>query len=408
MISVLLFSSIIALNYFTDPYLLHGIKRINGFNKIKPAAGSHSSQSKIHLAHKADINLLIIGNSRPEMGIDPDHFFFKKNNLKAYNLAQPGSTLNTQYGYAMDILREKNIKIILIAVDFIDFLTPKKTMSDPYQWPPQKTSANKRQKFNWDGSVNTDYRYQYFKDIYLPLISLDTLQDSLRTLFNQRDNSSDLLNNGFNPAKDMEQITHTDGVKTLFKQKIPQVITSFTSQDWKTNTPGYNWSPDFNKLQFLLDYLQDKGIETKVFINPYHMQYLEIIENSGLSEEFAIWKKQLVRIVANTGKDGKITLWNFSDPDNYITEPMLNAGQIPLKWFWEPAHYRKELGNLMINTLFADHKPSMKNPKQFGYRLTPENIDFYLSEYTRNLKKYRDIYPEEATFIKLEFLQQTK
>lgn len=352
--SVLLFSGTVVINYFIDPYILHNTNRINGFNIIKPAAGSHSSQSKIHLAHEMDINALIVGNSRVEMGIDPDHSLFKKNNLRVFNLGQPGSNLSTQYGYALDILRGKDVKIALIAVDFIDFLTSEKNLSDPYHWPPKNTLSDYRRKFNWDGSPNGNYSYQYFKDIYLPLISLDTIQDSFQTLFNQRSKSANLLNNGFNPAEDMGQITHNEGVKTLFEQKIPQLITSFTSHSWKTNTPGYEWSPDFNKLQFLLNYLHTHEIETKVFINPYHIQYLEIIEYSGLTEEFTIWKKQLTKIISEISKDRKITLWDFSDPSNYICEPILSTSNKPLKWFWEPAHYRKELGDIMVNNMFTN------------------------------------------------------
>lgn len=408
MIFVLLLGGTVALNYFTDPYLLYGTSRIEGTNKIKPFAGTHSRQSKIHLAHKTDLDLLIIGNSRPEMGIDPDHVYFRKHNLKAFNLGQPGSSLSNQYGYALDILREKDIKIVFIAVDFMDFITDANKKSDPYVWPPQKNSANNRLKFNWNGTDNPGYMAQYVKDIYGPLIALGTLKDSILTLFNQRPEASNLHDNGFNPALDMNSATRKEGVKILFNQKTPMIVKSFTSRDWKIYTPGYRWSAEFNKLQFLLTYLQAHGIETKIFINPYHMQYLEIIDYSGLSEEFSQWKRQLTKIVATTSNNETITLWNFSDPGDYVSEPFIKAGKTPLKWFWEPAHYRKELGDIMITNMMTTPPLSEIIEEPFGYILTPENIETSLIEYTLKLKKYRSGQSEEVTFIKAKYFSLTE
>lgn len=398
---VLFFSSTVIINYFIDPYLLYNVQRVEGINNIKPTAGRHSNQSKIHTAHKQKLDVLIIGNSRPEMGIDPDHPYFKKNKLKVYNLGLPGSSISTQYGYAIDIMRTKKIKLVLIAVDFMDFITSEDNKSDPYMWPPQRTQNDNRRKFNWNGSDNPNYFSQYLKDIYVPLIALGTLSDSLTTLFSQRRNSSNLLNNGFNPAEDMHATTLNEGVKVLFDQKIPQLITSFTSQNWKTYTPGYQWSPSFNTLQFLLNYLRTEGIETKVFINPYHMKYLEAIEHAGLGEEFSLWKIQLTKTVAKTSENNKITLWNFSDPGIYISEAFLNAGKKPLKWFWEPAHYRKELGDKMINIMLRNQNQGMKSNDQFGHILTLENIDSYIAEYPRKFQKWERLHPDEAEFIKI-------
>ncbi|MCF6214765.1 MAG: hypothetical protein L3J58_01175 [Emcibacter sp.] len=403
--AMLTFGIAVAFNYYVDPYALFGSQRIAGFNKIKPAAGSHSFQSKIHTAHKQEIDLLIIGNSRAEMGIDPDHSLFKKKKIRAYNLGQPGSQISTQYGYALDILREKEIKTIIISVDFLDFITSKHNV-DPYNWPPEKSSQDNRRKYNWDGSINDSYTFQYFKDVYVPLIALGTLQDSFRTIFSQNANSSNLLQNGFNPAANMLFATQNEGVTALFNQKIPQVITSFTARKFKIYTDGYQWSPQFNALKFFLDYLQSQDIEVIIFINPYHIQYLEIIEYSGLTEAFSTWKIQLVQIVENRHK--KITLWNFSDPSSYTNEPILLSGNKPLKWFWEPAHYRKELGDLIVQNIFSEDIELVKDTRQFGHILTSENISAYLAEYSVKLKKYRTEYPEESKSIAQKFRELTK
>ncbi len=387
------------LNYFVDPYILYGSQRIEGFNKIKPKAGTHSKQSKIHLARNSDINTLIVGNSRPEMGLDPEHKYFQRNGLNVFNFGQPGSSLSVQYGYALDILREKkNIKTVLISVDFIDFLTREKPV-DPYVWPPKNHSDDRRKKYNWDGSSNTDYSIQYMKDIYVPLIALGTLQDSLLTISGQRETASNLRNDGFNTGNDMRAATLSEGVKMLFSQKMPMLVKSFSSRPLKTYSVGTQWSPSFNKLSFLLKYLQNHNIQTKIFINPYHMVYLQTIDHSGLTDEFSIWKSQLIKMVSKISTDRNITLWNFSDPHSYISEPFLNRGNKPLHWFWEPAHYKTELGDIMINVMFSGSKKEILNHENFGYMLTPENIDGYIEKYTENLQKWQALNPKEKKYV---------
>jgi hypothetical protein len=54
-------------------------------------------------------------------------------------------------------------------------------------------------------------------------------------------------------------------------------------------------------------------------------------------------------------KDGD-RFWNFSGDSAYIHEvvPPRGVKSGPLHWFWEPSHYRRQLGNLMIEAMLAD------------------------------------------------------
>ncbi|WP_417623618.1 hypothetical protein [Paremcibacter congregatus] len=403
--AALLFCGIMGFNYVIDPYLLYGHHDLKGLNRIKPKAGTHSLQSKIHAAHRMAPDALIIGNSRPEMGLNPAHSYFIDHNLQAFNLGQPGSGLSVQYGYALDILRDHDIKQVLISVDFLDFVTSADSTTDPRTWPPAPSDADKRRKYHWDGTENNAYFLQSLKDRYFPLIALSTFWDSLTTVANQTPSSSNLLANGFNPAGDMRHATTHEGVKALFGQKIPQVYNSFTMRKWQTDTPGYTGSPDLSKLQFLLRYLNNHNIETKVFINPYHINYLDIIDQAGLTSEFWLWKKRLVTLVAQTSTKDTITLWDFSDPTDYIAEPILKAGRTPLKWFWEPAHYSQALGDLMLDRMLG--KPGT-GPKDFGHPLTMENFARHQAAYKNKLEAYHQRDPEEYSHLTAQLPKREK
>ena len=396
---IALMTMAMGLSYVIDPYNLVGSPRIAGINKIKPYAGLHSHQSKIHTAHRQEPDVLIIGNSRPEMGIDPDHEYFQENQLSSYNLAMPGASLEQQYGYAIDVLRSKNVKSVIIGVDFLDYLIRQNddVTTNPYQWPPAYSESSDRKKADWDGNPNPRHTLNYMNDVYFPLISLDTLQDSIFTLINQSSQKSNLLENGFNPAAGMNNATRNEGVKVIFDQKMPTLIEGFNGSKKSIYQNKQQWSQRFELLDYLLRYLNKNDIDAKLFINPYHIQYLEVIDHSGLTNEFLEWKRMIVEIVSRYQDTSNMILWDFSAPSAYTAEPFLEAKREPLDWFWEPAHYNKALGDIIVNRMFkiADNSAEHKN---FGIIITRDNIENHIAEHLTKLNEFREQYPTEAKY----------
>jgi hypothetical protein len=67
---------------------------------------------------------------------------------------------------------------------------------------------------------------------------------------------------------------------------------------------------------------------------------------------------------------GAVPLWDFSDYSEWTTEPVPASGdrKTPTRWYWEPTHFKKALGALMVRRMF-DHDPT-----PFGVLLTPDNV----------------------------------
>ncbi|MEM8799992.1 MAG: hypothetical protein AAGF15_07935 [Pseudomonadota bacterium] len=61
-----------SLAWLVDPYYVHSSPRIEGFNKIKPHAQDLGNETKITLAIRRNPATLLIGNSRIDIGFDPD------------------------------------------------------------------------------------------------------------------------------------------------------------------------------------------------------------------------------------------------------------------------------------------------------------------------------------------------
>ena len=55
-------------------------------------------------------------------------------------------------------------------------------------------------------------------------------------------------------------------------------------------------------------------------------------------------------------EDSSIIFWDFSGDSSFIHEAIPAAGvrSGPLQWFWEPAHYRRQLGDLMVNAMLSE------------------------------------------------------
>ncbi len=79
-------------------------------------------------------------------------------------------------------------------------------------------------------------------------------------------------------------------------------------------------------------------------------------------------KTELAALVAGKGDD--VRLWDFMDYSGFSTEVVPPAGdrQTSTKWFWEPTHFKKSLGRIMIGRMFGGIGPA------FGVTLTPANV----------------------------------
>ena len=67
----------ITFNYRVDPYLIFGSARTEGFNKVKVDINEHVQISKAHHPYLREWDTLLVGNSRIEMGLDPQHHCFR-------------------------------------------------------------------------------------------------------------------------------------------------------------------------------------------------------------------------------------------------------------------------------------------------------------------------------------------
>ncbi|NOZ53110.1 MAG: hypothetical protein GXP08_08210 [Gammaproteobacteria bacterium] len=384
---LLLLGFVASLNYLVDPYGLFGTARISSFNKNKPTASTRVRLVKPYEVVRVKPSTIIVGNSRPEMGLNPNHLCWSVGQQPVYSLTIPGASMYMQMRYTQHALAATSPKLILLGLDFIDFLVDSENNRDPYEWPFKPKEFESRLLVTATGNKNDQYYRQFFEDHFLSSFSFNALTDSVKTLAFQRSpNASTRTELGFNPANDYRDIVRSEGQEVLFRQKNKQVIATFISRNWSIYHAEYSWSHDFEVLKRFIEMSKKNHAKLILFINPYHAHYLESIRQAGLWSLFERWKRVVVQLASH---QENISLWDFSGFDDYSTEIEPAVGDLTntMDWFWEPAHYRAELGDLMIASMLKDSCGAAIG-EQFGVLISAENIDQHLLQLRTNSQRY--------------------
>jgi hypothetical protein len=362
--------AIASFNWFIDPFGMYWSPVIENINEVKPKAGTRSRITKAYQINKIKPQILIVGNSRVEMGLDPNNNIFEDKIV--YNQGMPGASVAMQVDYAIDAIANNNtIEQVLVGVDFIDFLLSEQQV---ISFRPKTIN---RIKAGYDFRLtsldsNNFSNIARLKESLAMVFSIDAFIASTSTVLQQKHMASSISSLGFNNALSYVAIMNSEGIKPLFNQKLHEISTRLTSKPWSIKAQdSFPYSPTFTHLGRLIKIAKQKKINIKFFINPYHFSYLHTLNDHNQWKNFKEWKDTLVSYLS-TQQGNSFTLWDFSGASGFINEavPLANPKQ-QMQWFWEPAHYKKELGDILLARLL---EKETNNSISFGKRLTEENI----------------------------------
>lgn len=113
---------VIGFNVAVDPYGFFGSPRIVGFNAVKPKAGGQSHAAKAYQVARAAPTTVIIGNSRPEMGLDPRSACWRPEDRPVFNLGLRGAGFRMQADYLRHAVAGGTVRHAVIGLDFSEFV----------------------------------------------------------------------------------------------------------------------------------------------------------------------------------------------------------------------------------------------------------------------------------------------
>lgn len=322
-------------NAVIDPYGLYGWIERPWLNARKPTSYNHRVAAKTARAERVDWDVLAIGNSRIDVGFDPQSQAWSGAIEGVFNAGIPGAGTRANLALLERLLTIRPARLIVVAVDYLDFdvfdPAPARTVVDPSGWTLMSET----------------------------LLSTRALADSLATIMSQnRPETPTMTARGFNPPYDYRAIVRLEGHGALRAQKLPNtkgILERIAAADREADTGPTAIHPShgaWRDLEALASRAQTQGMELVLITHPYHLDVLRLIEAHGQWPRFEAWKRQL-SAVATIAPGTRLI--DFSLIDERTTEcfPSVGDRDAELAWYWEPSHYKAALGDLMIARITA-------------------------------------------------------
>jgi hypothetical protein len=403
--------SVAAFNLLVDPYGLFQLIDRYGFNKIKPSAGVHGAMVKAYQVLDVKPHALILGNSRSEVGFNPENMVWPSVARPVYNLALPGTGTSTSLLYLQHVISGSNgsisskPKIVVWGIDFMDFLidgeTPKSLMKPSHKGGRLLIEA--------DGSRNAFRVVQKIRDYGESLLTLGAFFDSVQTLASQSNPySPNLTPLGFNPMHDYIKITDDEGYWSVFRQNDIENVKAYLRRPKRIFYADGQHSSELNDVRNIINLCQNNGIALHIIIYPYHAHLLEIIRITGHWPAFEEWKRAITEIVASEShlqKTSSISLWDFSGFNEITTEKIPSKADrvSKMRWYWEAGHFKSTLGDIILTRVLGNSE----NNSDFGTLLTTANVEkrtasmraeeiVYRNAHSSDIRELENIFAETA------------
>ncbi|WP_421657573.1 hypothetical protein [Leptothermofonsia sp. ETS-13] len=346
-------------NATIDPYGVIGTPKIRRFNDLKPRQFSN-----VRLFKAADIirlkpEVVLLGSSRTDLGLDPAHPAFSKAQ-SVYNLGLVGPNMYEVRRYFEHALaNQPNLKQVVIGIDFFMF--------------------NRYNKNAPDFVDNRLGKHFYkLKDLLAITLSSMALNASLETI-----EASFQLDAFYLYAANGMRYVYGGKVKEPVKVQFEQSISEYlnSAEYYKQFQLSQAYLADFRTL---VEICKARNIDLKVFISPSHATQFEAIRVAGHWSKFEDWKREVVKITP---------VWDFSGYNTITTEPIHNG----MKYYWDNSHYTKKVGDLVLNRMLGYREEEV--PDDFGVLLIPETIESYLDQVIAKRKVWIAKSPQAIAFV---------
>jgi hypothetical protein len=355
-------AAVAGINLLVDPYDVFGTPRIPGISLLKPAAKNHAMLAKTYQIARAHPVTVLIGSSSTHIGIDADDPAWPPDMRPVYNYGIPGGyATSASLRTLQEAIALGGVKYAFVFLDFQNFFVPERPAASP-------TEDERRFHLLPGGAANPDRAGQAAADRFLSLATMGAFVDSVATVLGQRNPA--LLNlapDGSSNEADFSNAARTDGLYDLFAQKD-----AFELERAEALAHAMaGWSGPLHNLDIvarMIDLARAHGVKLTLVITPHHADALDLYWRIGLWPRVEQLKTELAGVAAS--RDPGVTVWDFMDYSPFSTEPVPRPGdrQTAAGWFWEPTHFRKQLGHIMIEEIVA------AQATRFGAILTPDTV----------------------------------
>ncbi|WP_052807890.1 hypothetical protein [Methyloterricola oryzae] len=365
-----------AINSLIDPWALWGTHRYPGLSVLKPSIGNHEREFEHNLAVIKAWDAIILGTSRSDRGLDPQHPAFR--GLRTANLAIDGQPPEESFNL-FDVTTRRGARKAVIGLDFVAANVVLRT-------PPD--SMNVPRPASWSR-----------------LISMNVLRASFETIIeNRRHPVSDPCNSdkawredGFRCASSIKENLRADA-RNSFLLHLNSLYRPKPSREFSFANPTRD---PMKAIRALLERAHERGVDLRLLISPSHAWQWEAIYYSKLWDQWEEWKRRIVELNRDTAEASgspPFPIWDFSGYNSITTEKFPPAGDstTPVFGYWETSHYTKAVGDMVLDRIFGTRFSSTPVPADFGVSLDVTNLESHLTTIREQRRLWLRDHKEEA------------
>ena len=354
-----------AFNFLVDPYGVMGNLSIVGFNKVKSENHNHVRLFKALAITKLTPKSVFLGSSRAEVGLDPNHPALE-DYQPVYNLGITGGNIYEAKRYLQHaIANQPDLKLVVLGLDFFMFNQFGKLTPSFRENRLEQTSIT-------------------FQDAWEVLFSLDALISSKLTIIRNRNEPNATGHFYQNGMRDTPYF-----IRETYHNQPQEIIFVEVLKAFRTRPEFYQKyqlsESNMNDLKSLINICRQRGIKLELFISPCHATEWEVIRDAGFWPVFEEWKRRIVAMSP---------VWDFSGYNSITIESISNN----MKNYIESSHYRKEVGDVVINRIFQYREETQ--PRDFGVLLTPDNVEAQLAKIRSDRELWAKNNPDTVQLVK--------
>ncbi len=359
-----------AFNILVDPYELFDSPTWKYLNARKPTSllTLNERQIKSYEVRRDPLNGVILGTSMVDIGLDATNPAWPGAAQPMYNLGLYGIDVRGSYLYLQYALRQRPLHLVVVGVEFDQFLGRGLAPLEPLE----------RARL---GEMSLASRTM---EITRAALSFDTTLDSVDTIAVNLFGSQPPSLAGNHPEDEFARSGRLVGLTTVFRV--------YNVMNMSTTIKNEKLASTVRDVSDILKLCRSHGSRVIFVINPIHADVLETYSLFGFWDDFENWKRAITRTIAraqNEWPSAEVELWDFSGYDKYSTiDPRVSP------WFWNPNHYTRRLGDLMVRRLFGEPDA------EFGMVLTQNSVEMRLAEIRVQQTKYRQTHPEAVEALR--------
>jgi hypothetical protein len=400
-------ASVATVNMVVDPFWRHDLVNIPGFNAQRTQVAAEARLAKLGIACRLQPSQVVLGTSRVEVGIDPQHPGWGSNSGPVYNLALAGSGIRELDLTLRHVVHASGaLKRVLIGLDFLMFNAHREAVvigTEVLGYDENRLLLTQDDTC-WRAFLYDVDSLLGFKGFYHALKTPKAQrtepkgpdQNAIQWWISNYDRHG--RRNHFDIFRKYAS-TYGDAQERYYVRKVwrppPEQRFCFVSEG-QPNT--------LDVFRGMVRFARASGVDVRFFINPIHARMAIALWEAGLWPQFEDWKQGLVDVLAAEARESgraQLPLWDFSGFNSITTETETpgEGGPTVLPWYWEPSHYTVETGDLVLDRMLDYRDPRRRLPGDFGISLTEANIEAWTTTTREQLRAYERTQPAEVALV---------